>query len=266
MNSLKRNCPNCNKTIIYSTSSNYNRGVKSNALCYYCANDTRRGRKRTDTQIKRIALSTKKAMANPLVIEKIKLGMSNPVVKRKMSENGKRQMNIMLRTPEDRGLWSEKISIGTKRRWNERTPDERKYMGSILQRGRDSLALKLKDIDYKKEFVKKIMLAVKGKNTKPEIEVKQILENHNIKYEPQYQLETKLYDFYIPQKNLLLEVDGIYWHAKNLPHKDMSAMQIRHRKNDIFKNKLAKQYKYNLIRVWEDEIDEKTLIKRINDI
>ena len=38
----------------------------------------------------------------------------------------------------------------------------------------------------------------------------------------------------------------------------------RHNIRDIAKNKLAKDKNYNLIRIWEDEIKESSLLKGIN--
>ena len=93
-----------------------------------------------------------------------------------------------------------------------------------------------------------------NKMTKPEIEVEKYLKDSNIKYKYNYELCGKLYDFYIPSINTLIEVDGIYWHGKNKNLNDLSETQARNRKNDKIKDRLAVDNGYNLIRIWEDEV------------
>lgn len=93
-----------------------------------------------------------------------------------------------------------------------------------------------------------------NKMTKPEIEVENYLKNNNIEYKYNYELCGKLYDFYIPSINTLIEVDGIYWHGKDKNLKDLSEVQLKNRKNDEIKNRLAVNNGYNIIRIWENEV------------
>ena len=90
--------------------------------------------------------------------------------------------------------------------------------------------------------------------SKPEIEVEKYLKDNNIEYKYNYELCGKLYDFYIPSINTLIEVDGIYWHGKNKKINDLNETQVRNRKNDQIKDRLAVDNGYNLIRIWEDEV------------
>jgi very-short-patch-repair endonuclease len=76
-----------------------------------------------------------------------------------------------------------------------------------------------------------------------------------------FELSGKFYDFYIPEKHLLIEVDGIYWHGRNI--KNLNETQKRIRINDWTKNILARVSGYKLIRFWEDEIGECNVSKRI---
>ena len=66
----------------------------------------------------------------------------------------------------------------------------------------------------------------------------------------------KLYDFYIPSTNTLIEVDGIYWHGKHKNLEDLNDTQMKVRKNDEIKNRLANENGYTLIRIWEDEVKD----------
>lgn len=102
--------------------------------------------------------------------------------------------------------------------------------------------------------------------TKPELKFKSILEKLNIQFKMQKQIkynETfKQYDFYISSKNVLVEIDGIYWHGKNIKVRNMDKTQLKTHKNDLIKNKLAKQSGFKLIRIWEDELN-KTSIRNL---
>ena len=64
----------------------------------------------------------------------------------------------------------------------------------------------------------------------------------------------KWYDFYLFDFNLLIEIDGTYWHGKNLKYNELNKQQIITRNNDVIKNDLAKYKNYNLLRIWSDEI------------
>lgn len=99
----------------------------------------------------------------------------------------------------------------------------------------------------------------KIKDTKPELEVEQIFIDNKISYQKQFLLENRLYDFYLPDHNILLEVDGTYWHCKpeRYPNGPKNSIQEKSIKTDIVKNELAKKFGFKLVRIWEDEINEK---------
>jgi very-short-patch-repair endonuclease len=100
-----------------------------------------------------------------------------------------------------------------------------------------------------------------SKKTKPEKEFERILQKFSVEYKSPYPLKGKLYDFYIPHKNTLVEIDGIYWHGKNLPDDKLNATQTRNRINDDIKTCIAIKNGYTLKRIWEDEIEESACIK-----
>ncbi len=52
-------------------------------------------------------------------------------------------------------------------------------------------------------------------NTKPEIEMKKILDELNEYNKPQKRIHSFMFDFFIPRTHMLIEIDGGYWH--NLP-------------------------------------------------
>ena len=89
-----------------------------------------------------------------------------------------------------------------------------------------------------------------------EILMIELLELIKVKYETQKIVHGKIFDFYIPEKNTLIEVDGSYWHSYGLKVEDMSNVQLKIYKNDQKKDVLAKGLGYNLIRVWEHELQD----------
>ena len=100
------------------------------------------------------------------------------------------------------------------------------------------------------------------KRTIPEQKTKELLEKYNIRLKEQKRVRYKLYDFYLPDFNLILEIDGIYWHGKGILKKDLKGSRTPNRKNDIYKNNLALSKGYRLLRIWEDELDKlENLIK-----
>ena len=92
------------------------------------------------------------------------------------------------------------------------------------------------------------------KQTKPEIEVFEILTNNKIIFETQYEFKGRYFDFAIPSKKILLEVDGVYWHGKDVSDNELNETQQRTRENDKYKNILVESSDWTLIRIWEDEI------------
>jgi len=59
---------------------------------------------------------------------------------------------------------------------------------------------------------------------------------------------------------LLIEADGDYWHVNPIKYNESNILtetQQKNVENDKFKNKLAKDKLYNLIRFWESDIKKK---------
>jgi very-short-patch-repair endonuclease len=133
---------------------------------------------------------------------------------------------------------------------------KKKTTASIL-RGIKKHALNHPRTQKQKQMYLEGMAKKMDKNpTAPERSFATLLEELNIEYETQKIVGGKIYDFFIPSKNMLLEVDGIYWHSKNKELKDMSPMQKKTFYNDIKKNVIAKNNGYEIERVWEDDLKE----------
>lgn len=65
-----------------------------------------------------------------------------------------------------------------------------------------------------------------------------------------------MFDFYLKEYNLLIEADGDYWHSNPITFKKLNETQKRNKLNDDFKNFVAKELGYNLIRFWETDINK----------
>ena len=75
-----------------------------------------------------------------------------------------------------------------------------------------------------------------------------------------YQFEAKdigrFYDFYLPDSNLLLEVDGSYHHSdpRVVKESEMNPMQKHNKRVDELKDKWALLHSIPLMRIWEYDI------------
>jgi len=77
-----------------------------------------------------------------------------------------------------------------------------------------------------------------------------------------YQFEAKdigrFYDFYLPDVNLIIEIDGSYFHSdpRLVKEENMNPMQKRNKRVDEYKDRWALIHGIPLIRFWEKDIRE----------
>lgn len=79
-----------------------------------------------------------------------------------------------------------------------------------------------------------------------------MLTELDVKYIPQFPLGGRYYDAYLPDHNILLELDGAFWHPKTL-EECKYGFQKKSMRVDALKNKMATDKGYRIIRVREDE-------------
>ena len=88
---------------------------------------------------------------------------------------------------------------------------------------------------------------------------KNFVEKLNLKYEYQFEAKSigRFYDFYLPEKHLLIEVDGDYYHSnpEKVDKNNLSPMQKRNKRVDEAKNMWAALNGIPLIRIWENDIN-----------
>ena len=90
-------------------------------------------------------------------------------------------------------------------------------------------------------------------NTSIEKIMKAIFEKLNVQYIFQKHISTKLVDFYIPHKNLIIECDGTYWHGR--PEQE----KIDRERDDLFRS-----LGYKIKRLSEARINELKIIHGVN--
>lgn len=88
----------------------------------------------------------------------------------------------------------------------------------------------------------------------PEKLMAEYLEELNIEYEMEYQLDGFHFDFKLKDKKILIEVDGDYWHGNPEIYSELNAMQRKNRGRDKYKTKYAEDRKYKVYRFWEKDI------------
>lgn len=100
-----------------------------------------------------------------------------------------------------------------------------------------------------------------GYNTSIERRMKEILESIGIPYKFQFVIhfgKTKkdryVYDFILPDYNLIIEVHGDYWHANPEMFSTLNEIQQKSRQRDTVKAAMAKERGHGMFVVWENEI------------
>ena len=123
-----------------------------------------------------------------------------------------------------------------------------------------SLKCRNEDESWKEKSVYKgneIQCKKKGLN-KLEIKGNEILDKLNIEYKNQYLINNKIcVDVFIPNKNLIIQWDGNYWHGKNKNYEDLEPRIKKRVDLDKSQDKYLKKCGYKVLRFWEDEIKEK---------
>lgn len=86
---------------------------------------------------------------------------------------------------------------------------------------------------------------------------REFLDKLKIKYIYQFKAESikRFYDFYLPEENLIIEVDGSYWHSYGLVYEEMTPTQKRNKRVDKEKDHWALINGIPILRIWEHDIN-----------
>lgn len=84
------------------------------------------------------------------------------------------------------------------------------------------------------------------------------LDKLKVKYIRQFEAKDikRFYDFYLPETNLIIEVDGGYYHSdpRVVDINNLSPMQKHNKRVDEAKNKWALAHGIPIMRIWEEDI------------
>jgi very-short-patch-repair endonuclease len=118
----------------------------------------------------------------------------------------------------------------------------------------------------------KNILPSASRDTKPELQLADLLRVSGFKFVKQMSLPRVYCDFYLPEYNLIIEVDGDYWHANPdrfspddiIGPKKTSARQIW--ANDLQREERIKSHGFRVMRIWASSLKTKTAQQLVEDI
>lgn len=108
-------------------------------------------------------------------------------------------------------------------------------------------------IEEKDLLVSKIKNGNKWKESGPEIKFKLFLEEKHIEFEQQVHMLGYIIDFYIPSKNVIVEIHGCHWHGCDQCGFNKK-WHIQKRKEDLVREETIRNAGYNLKIIWEHEL------------
>jgi len=115
--------------------------------------------------------------------------------------------------------------------------------------------------------IQRIITTDQNHSSKLEKTFANILDLLDIDYQQHFYAKPikAFYDFYLPKHNIIIEVDGDFWHCNpiNFPNADYATQQ-RNVVRDKEKNEWAQLNGYKLLRFWENDINNN--IKQVKQI
>jgi very-short-patch-repair endonuclease len=89
---------------------------------------------------------------------------------------------------------------------------------------------------------------------------KDFLDKLKVEYIWQFEAKDigRFYDFYLPKHNLIIEVDGSYYHSdpRLVKESEMNPMQKHNKRVDEYKDRWALAHGIPILRIWEKDIRE----------
>jgi len=136
--------------------------------------------------------------------------------------------------------------------------EESKLKLSISQKKRYEDNPKLKE-NASKRRVNWLKTKLSNKKSKIETKFEKILGLINLNFEYQYEYQHRLFDFYLEKYNILIEVDGDFYHCNpdSKHHEIIYETQKLTKQNDRYKDELCVSNNITLIRYWEKDINER---------
>jgi DNA mismatch endonuclease, patch repair protein len=113
-----------------------------------------------------------------------------------------------------------------------------------------------------------IMSAIRSKNTKPELALRQLLRSSGHRYRIHYGEEN--IDVAFPSQKIAIFVDGCFWHGcpihSHIPKTNVEYWKTkleRNIKRENLRNKRLESDGWTVIRLWEHDIQDKEKLLKI---
>lgn len=279
----RRNCPTCNKEIIYKSKDGIIGAIKKNSICKSC---TFSG-KNNGMYNKHHSAKTKSKISKTRIQLQIK---HTDETKRKISIGGKGRVvsdetKVKMSLAQKGRIVTEKTKLKISKSQKENikqlghgywlgrhhTAETRKLLSD--NRIKNGLSKGKNNPMFGKYHTPETLAKIfnKRKMNKLEKLVSEILKNNNIEYYYNFLINEfgvcRAFDFKIKGSPIIIEIDGDYWHGGpgcKKYYKDIKNVK----KNDRLKNKMVKKRNYNLLRIWESEIkkDNNIIMEKINNL
>lgn len=151
-----------------------------------------------------------------------------------------------------------KVSKAKKEWWSNKSSEERSEFikQKVVTKTRKNLGEEAYKAQLREKGIKGYQTLVKKGTEKIlnnfEQEMIATLEQQGFKCIPQFEIDKWYYDCFIPEKNLIVEFDGDYWHPKTLVECNNTRLK-RQWNIDRKKERIAREKGFNLVRVRESE-------------
>jgi len=89
-----------------------------------------------------------------------------------------------------------------------------------------------------------------------------MLKSLKVFYVPQYRIDNRYFDAYLPDYNLLIEFDGTFWHPKSVTECKYEC-QKKNFRVDKLKNRIAEENGHRILRIREEEPIDADEMRRI---
>lgn len=107
-----------------------------------------------------------------------------------------------------------------------------------------------------KKNLEKYAKKMSKKMTSPEKIFQSILKKNGVKYQAQYILNGKIFDYFLPDTKTLVEVQGTYWHGDENVYEELSGYQKYIKQRDILKKNIALGMGYKFLEFWEEDLNK----------
>ena len=222
--------------------------------------DALKGRPKSEEHKRKVAEANRKNWENPEFRERM---MS------RRNYDYMRGGNNPMKKPDVARKVAEHCSVTMKKKWadpkyRKKTIENRDFYKSEEWRRKNSEARK--KLWANPEFREKIMENIyRCYGTSIELKVKEILDKMGVKYRYQSTPDGALrgtkrayhhFDFVIPDKRIVLEVNGDYWHGNPEVYPNLSERQEKQRERDMELKRLVEERGWRYVEIWEKDIKE----------